>query len=167
MSGPLITLIVAMTSERVIGQHGRLPWHLPADLRRFREITMGKPIVMGRKTHESIGRPLPGRENIVISSNLAYRSEGCVVVRHIEEALAYAGGREEVMIIGGASIYAAALPMAERIHLTLVHAEIKGDVYFPEYPREAWREVHREDHPADQKHAYSYSFLVLEAVWTT
>jgi dihydrofolate reductase len=164
MSGPLITLIVAMTPGRVIGSHGGLPWRLPADLRRFREISMGKPIVMGRKTHESIGRVLPGRENIVVSGNPGYRSEGSVVVRSIEEALAYAGGREEVMIIGGASIYAATLPVAGRIHLTLVHAELKGDVYFPEYPREAWREVHRQDHPADQKHAYSCSFVVLESI---
>ena len=164
MIDTMITLVVAMTPERVIGAHGKLPWHLPADLRRFRELTMGKPIVMGRKTHESIGRPLPGRENIVVSGNPYYRSEGCVIVRDIRVALAHVRGQGEVMIIGGASVYVATLPLAQRIHLTLVHGEIGGDIFFPEYPKGEWHEAHRTDHPSDQRNAYPYSFVVLERV---
>ena len=153
-----------MTPGRVIGANGKLPWHLPADLKRFREITLGKPIVMGRKTHESIGRPLPGRENIVVSSNPQYLSTGCIIVKTLSEALHHRHGREEIMIIGGASIYAATLPLAHRIHMTEVHARLAGDVHFPVYPKEEWRETERTDHPADPRHAYPFSFVVLERI---
>ena len=162
MSKTVITLVVAMDHQGVIGAKGKLPWYLPADLKHFRVITWGKPIVMGRKTHESIGRPLPGRENIVVSRTLGYESPGCVVVSSIAEALRHTQKAPEVMIIGGAALYANTLPLAQRIYLTEVHAEFNGDVYFPPYDRAAWRERQRIDHPADELNPYPYSFVLLE-----
>ena len=157
-----ITLVVAMDRGRVIGAEGKLPWHLPADLKHFRAITWGKPIVMGRKTHESIGRPLPGRENIVVSRTPGFESPGCVVVRSTEEALIHIREALEVMVVGGAALYAETLPLAHRIYLTEVHAEFDGDVHFPPYDRVAWRERQRIDHPADKLNPFPYSFVLLE-----
>lgn len=159
-----IGLVVAMAEGRVIGAGGRLPWHLPADLRHFRTLTLGKPIVMGRRTFESIGHPLPGRTNIVVTRNPAVRGAGISIARDLEAALAMARPLGEVMVIGGAAIYARALPVAERIYLTEVHARLSGDTYFPGYERGEWRERDRIDHPPDPANHYPYSFVVLERV---
>jgi dihydrofolate reductase len=158
----LISLVVAAADNDVIGRDGGLPWRLPADLRHFRELTMGKPIVMGRLTWESIGRPLPGRQNIVMTRQSAYAAEGADVVATAEEAVAAAGGADEIMVIGGAQVYAEFLPRAGRIYLTRVHAEPAGDVRFPPVDEAEWRETSRDVHGADAEHEYAFSFLVLE-----
>ncbi len=160
----LLSLIVAMDRNRLIGSDNRLPWHLPADLRHFKDLTLGKPVVMGRLTYESIGRPLPGRHNIVISRDPRYRAEGCTIVPSIEDALAAAEGAAEVMVIGGASLYAAYLPRAGRLYLTRIDAAFEGDAWFPELDPSAWREVAREAHPADADNPHPYAFIVLERV---
>lgn len=161
MSGK-ISIIVALATNRVIGIENRLPWHLPGDMKWFRQHTLGKPILMGRKTFESLGRPLPGRQNIVITSDTAYRAEGATIAHSIDHALQLAGDAGEIMIIGGESFYRQMLPHADRLILTLVHAEVEGDAWFPEFDWNKWQEVTREDHPADEKNPYAYSFLVLE-----
>jgi len=158
----MISLIAAMASNRVIGINNTLPWHLPADFRHFKAVTMGKPILMGRKTYESIGRPLPGRTNIIITNNPSYSAEGCSVVNSIEEALVLTQNEEEVMIIGGASFYQQTLAFAQRIYLTIIHHNFEGDAYFIELDHASWREVERVDHPADENNRYPYSFLTLE-----
>ena len=137
-----------MAEGRVIGAGGRLPWHLPADLRHFRTLTLGKPIVMGRRTFESIGRPLPGRTNIVVTRDPELRGAGVWVALDLEAALALAQPLGEVMVIGGASIYAGALPLCERIYLTEVHAKISGDTWFPDYDAGEWRERDTDRSPA-------------------
>jgi dihydrofolate reductase len=158
-----VSLIVAMASNRVIGAGNQMPWHLSADLKRFRAITWGKPILMGRKTHESIGRPLPGRQNLVLTTDPTYRAEGCTVVHSLEQARrALPPATEELMIIGGASLYAAFLPSADRLYLTLIHREFPGDVFFPPYDPEAWREIERIDVADDPSVDFAYSFLTLE-----
>ena len=157
----IVSLFVAMSENRVIGRDGQLPWRLPADLQYFRRNTMGKPIVMGRRTFESIGRPLPGRTNIVVTSDRAYQVTGCIIVHSIDDALLAAGAAEEVMLIGGAVLYQQVLSKAIRIYLTLIHADIVGDTYFPELDS-TWLEIWREDHPADSDNAYSYSFILLQ-----
>ncbi|NOX10000.1 MAG: type 3 dihydrofolate reductase [Gammaproteobacteria bacterium] len=158
-----ISIVVAMAENSVIGIENRLPWHLPADLAHFKAVTMGKPILMGRKTYESIGRPLPGRTNIVVSRNIELEAPGCVVVDSIEAALAEAQQEtpDEIMIIGGAYFYQQMLAAADRIYLTRVHCNIEGDAHFPELGAE-WRECSREDHQADTNNDHDYSFLVLE-----
>ncbi len=155
----MITLIAAMAQNRVIGQNGKLPWQLPEDLRRFRALTLGKSILMGRRTFESIGRPLPGRHNIVVTSR-AGNFPGCTVVKTLEEGLACAAS-EELMVIGGASVYAALLPKAMRLHLTLIHASYPGDTFFPVWPLTSWREVYREERRSE-KFPHAYSFILLE-----
>lgn len=157
-----INLVVAMATNRVIGRDGALPWHLPADLGRFREITLGHPIIMGRVTHRSIGRVLPGRLNIVVTGDPTAVLPGGVAVTGFDAALAAAAPAPEVMVIGGDALYRAAFPRAHRIYLTEVHAELAGDVTFPMFALDSWREIAREDHPADARHAYPYSFVVLE-----
>ncbi|NIR60917.1 MAG: type 3 dihydrofolate reductase [Gammaproteobacteria bacterium] len=159
---PRISLIVAMDRNDVIGRGNALPWHLPADLRHFRRLTLGKPVIMGRRTHESLGRPLPERTNIVISRDPGFRAPGCLVARALPEALDAAGAVPEVMVIGGAEVFEAALPRAARIYLTRVHAEVAGDARFPRLDPAAWREIEREDHPADERNPYPYSFVTLE-----
>ena len=160
-----IAIIAAMTDDRVIGIENRLPWKLPADMKWFRRHTLGKPIVMGRKTFESFGgKPLPERLNIVITRDRDYRADGAVVVHDIDAALAVAGDAEEVMIIGGASFYEQMLPRADRLYLTFVDADVEGDAWFPEFDRSHWREVYREDHEADEKNPYAYRFVILERV---
>ena len=157
-----INIVVAMTADRVIGRDGDLPWHLSADLKRFRTITLGHPIIMGRRTHESIGRPLPGRENIVVSRRPGFTAAGCTAVADFDAALAAAGHAAEVMVVGGASLYAEALPRAARLFLTEVDADIDGDTFFPPLDRNEWIERSRETHPADAGNDYPYSFVVLE-----
>ncbi len=158
----LIVLIAAMDRNRLIGDGDRLPWHLPADLRRFRALTMGKPVVMGRRTHESIGKVLPGRRNIVLSRNSNYRASGCEVVSSLQQAFESCEGSDELMVIGGAQLYAQALPHARRMHLTLLHACFDGDTWFPDFDQREWREVKREDHAQDADSPCAYSFIDLE-----
>jgi dihydrofolate reductase len=163
----MISLIVAMSRNRVIGQNGRLPWRLPNDMKRFRQLTWGKPVIMGRKTYESIPdrfRPLPGRQNIVLSRNPAYTAPGAAVVPSPQAALAAARGPEvsEIMIGGGETIYRLFLLQAERIYLTRVETTLAGDAYFPPLDETAWQEIKRDPHPADPDHPYPYTFLILE-----
>ena len=158
----IISIIVAMDRQGIIGMNYKLPWHLSSDLRNFKKITMGKPIIMGRKTHASIGRPLPGRENIVLSADTGYKAEGCTVMHSQEEVFAYLRDREEIMFMGGADVYAQVLERTDRIYLTEVHADVKGDTRFPSFDRSAWEEVSRQDFRADEKNEYDYSFVVLK-----
>lgn len=164
MSFMKISLIVAMTGERVIGQQNKLPWHLPADLKYFKAITMGKPIIMGRKTFESIGKALPGRRNLIISRNPDFYAADCEVFPSLAAALKDCVGAPEVMIIGGAQLFVAALPIANRIYLTEVHAQVVGDTYFPNWNSNEWQEISRIDHHADDKNSFPYSFIVLDKV---
>ena len=157
-----ISIIAAMTDDGVIGIENRLPWNLPADMKWFRQQTLGKPVLMGRKTYDSIGKPLPGRRNIIISRDSTLALEGCEVVNTIETALERCSTVDEVMIIGGASFYQQTLPQADQLYLTLVHANIKGDAYFPPLNPTEWHEIARIDHPADAQNCFSYSFTVLE-----
>lgn len=159
-----IALIAAMGENRVIGVDNRMPWHLPQDLKRFRSITMGKPILMGRKTHEAIGRTLPGRENIVLSSDTGYRAEGCTLVHGVAEALAAARDAPELMVIGGAALYREFLPRAERLYLTLIHQTFHGDTFFPEFDRSDWRVIEREDVLEVEPGGLKYSFVDLEKI---
>ena len=159
-----LSIIVAMDANRVIGHENSLPWHLPADLKHFKQITMGKPILMGRKTWESIGRPLPGRTNIVITRDSNYSAEGCIVVHSVEEALHAAQGHEEVMVIGGEQLYRQVLPDADRLYITQVEGEFPGDTFFPELDMAGWREVERSAHARDEKNAHACSFITLQRV---
>lgn len=162
MKRPHISLVVAVARNGVIGRDADLPWRLPDDLRHFKAITLGKPVVMGRRTFESIGRPLPGRENRVVSRRPGFELPGCRSFARLEDALA--GPEPEVMVIGGGQIYAAALPLAQRLYLTEVDAEVEGDTRFPELDAGAWREVSREEHAADERHAHAFRFRLLERV---
>jgi dihydrofolate reductase len=159
-----LSLVVAAAENGVIGAGNQLPWRLPDDLKHFKAITMGKPILMGRKTYESIGKPLPGRTNIVLSRCRDLSLPGCVVVDSVQAAIATAGDAEELAVIGGAEVYAQALPSADLIHLTRVHATIEGDVTFPELSSREWTEQFIERHPADERHTYPFSFMVLERI---
>jgi dihydrofolate reductase len=159
-----LSIIVAASENNVIGVGNELPWRLPDDLRRFKALTMGKPVVMGRKTFASIGKPLPGRLNIVISHQQGMVIEGVVVVGSIEAALGAARPAEEVMVIGGAQIYRQALPRTTMIYMTRVHTQTAGDAYFPALAREDWREIDSELHPADDRHACAFTFLRLERI---
>jgi dihydrofolate reductase len=159
-----LSIIVAVAENNVIGAGNRLPWRLPDDLRRFKALSLGKPVVMGRRTFDSIGRPLPGRTNIVISRQPGLRIDGCIVTLSVDAALAAAHPAAEVIIIGGAEIYRQVLPRTNRIHMTRVHAYIEGDVLFPELHAEEWREVDIEHHPADDRHAHAFSFITLERI---
>ena len=160
LTSPLISLVVACGEGHVIGQRGAMPWHLPADLKYFKRITMGKPIVMGSKTYQSIGRPLPGRHNIVISRNPEFGAPGCDVRTSLGAAMSAAGAVPEIMVIGGAKIYALALPLAHRIYLTDIHQSYEGDTFFP-HIGDDWHEVSREVHDA-QGNDPAYSFVLLE-----
>ncbi len=157
-----ISIIAALAQNRVIGRGNALPWRLPADLRQFRALTLGKPVIMGRRTFESLGRPLPERTNIVITRNPEYRAPGCLVVHDLGRALAAAGEAPEAMIIGGANLYAQALPLADRMYLTLVHAWVIGDTRFPEYAEAEWRLAESGRRSPDANNPYAYSFLRLE-----
>ena len=161
-----ISIVVAMAANGVIGQDNELPWHLPADLKHFKQTTMGKPILMGRKTWESIGRPLPGRTSIVITRDRTYTAPGCVVVNSIEAAIAAAGEQDEVMVIGGAELYRQVLPYTDTIYLTRIHERFDGDTRFPEISDAEWQQLERIDHEADEKNPYDYSFIRLERIHT-
>lgn len=158
----MISIIVAASANNVIGAQGDLPWRLSDDLKRFKAMTMGKPIVMGRKTWESIGRALPGRQNIVVTRQPGFQAAGCDVVASSQAALAAADGADEIMVIGGSQVYALFLPDAERLYLTRVHAEIEGDAFFPEIDASDWQLVSDESHSADDRNAFDYSFRTYE-----
>lgn len=158
----MISLIAAMARNRIIGKDNTMPWHLPADLAHFKRITMGKPVIMGRRTYESIGFPLPGRKNVVITRNPDYAPEGVVVVDSIDAALNEVRDAEEVMIIGGGQLYREMLPRADRLYLTLIQADVEGDTEFPDYTQYAWREIDQEVYQADEKNAYDLEFVTLE-----
>ena len=159
-----LSLVVAMDKNRVIGIDGGLPWHLSSDLKYFRDITMGKPIIMGRKTHESIGRPLPGRRNIVVTRNENFDAEGCDVVTSLDAAMELVKEVPEAMMIGGASLYLDTLPVADQLYMTEVHAEVKGDTWFPEIDPEQWQELSRTAFSADERNEHDYSFVVYERI---
>jgi dihydrofolate reductase len=158
----IISLIVAVSRNGVIGHQGTLPWHLPADLRHFKQMTWGKPLLMGRVTHQSIGRPLPGRQNIVLSRDPSYHAAGCSVVTSLQQGVEAAGEAPELMIIGGAELYRQALPLAQRIELTEVDVTLPGDRFFPALDPGAWREVWRCEQYADERNPYAYRFIRLE-----
>jgi dihydrofolate reductase len=160
----LIAIVAAMDRQRLIGNGDRLPWRLPADMRRFRALTMGKPVIMGRRTHASIGKALPGRRNIVLSRNPAYRAPGCEVVTDLEQGLLCCADAPELMVIGGAQLYGEALPRAQRMYLTLLDGSFEGDTWFPEYDHDQWREIHRENFSAGADAPCVYSFVDLERV---
>jgi dihydrofolate reductase len=159
-----LAIIVATDKQGLIGKDNDLPWKLSADLQYFRRITMGKPLIMGRNTHESIGRALPGRQNIIVTKNKAYQAEACTVVNSISDALLACDQVEEVMIMGGASLYEQFLPSVDKIYLTQVHASLEGDTWFPQWQKNEWTELSRQDHFADDKNDYNYSFIVYEKI---
>tara|TARA_R110002049_G_scaffold254878_6_gene430378 strand:- start:2791 stop:3282 length:492 start_codon:yes stop_codon:yes gene_type:complete len=159
-----LAIIVATDEQGLIGKDNDLPWRLSADLQYFRRVTMGKPLLMGRNTHESIGRALPGRKNILVTKNKAYQAEGCTVVHSITDALVACEQVEEAMVMGGASLYEQLLPMADKLYLTLVHASLVGDTWFPAWQKNEWVEISREDYLADDKNEYAYSFIVYEKI---
>lgn len=161
-TGPHVALVAAVAENGVIGRGGRMPWHLPADLAHFKRLTMGKPIVMGRRTFEAIGRALPGRRSIVVSRRAGFAPAGVEVARDLAAALALAGDAGEVMVIGGGELYRAALPRAERIYLTRVHGAFEGDTRFPELAAGEWRECAREERAPDEKNRWALSFVTLE-----
>jgi dihydrofolate reductase len=157
-----VSLIAAMAENRVIGVNNSLPWHLPDDLKRFRRLTTGHTVIMGRKNYESIGKPLPQRRNVVVTRRTDFQAPGCIVVHSLEEALATAGDDPEVFVIGGAEIYREMLARADRLYLTLVHARIAGDTYFPEFDLREWRETARERHEPNDQHRYACSYITYE-----
>jgi len=156
-----ISLVAAMGEGRVIGIDNRLPWRLPADLQHFRRVTMGKPVLMGRKTFESIGKPLVGRINIVVTQDRSFHPDGVVVTHSVDEAIA-AVDAPELMVIGGASFYAQLLPRADRLYLTEIHHRFAGDAYFPAFSPDEWHEIERRDHAPDEANPYAYSFVIWE-----
>lgn len=162
-SRPLVSIVAALAENRAIGQGNRLPWHLPADLARFKRLTLDKPIVMGRRTWESLPGLLPRRTHIVVTRDPFYRAEGCLVVPSPEAALA-AVSAPEVMIVGGEQIYRATLPLASRMYLTLVAVRLAGDAFFPEWQPDRWKESAREEHPRDERNPYDLTFLTLERI---
>lgn len=163
-----ISIIAAVANNNVIGNKNQLPWKLPADMRHFRELTMGKPVIMGSLTYESIGRPLPGRDNIVLTKDPEYKAPGCKIACSLDEALALAENSEmgqqarEAMICGGASVYRQYLPRADRMYLTLIEADFEGDAFFPEFDMQEWEEEERTCREPDQNNKYKYSFLTLK-----
>ncbi len=158
-----LCLIAALATNGVIGRHNTLPWRLPDDLKHFKALTLGCPVIMGRKTWESLGRPLPGRENIVVTRDPVYAAAGCRVVHGLEEALAACGNAEEVFVIGGGELYALALPLAHTLYLTEVHGNVEGDAHFPAFDRSRFLETQREHHAADETHAWAFDFVSYQA----
>jgi dihydrofolate reductase len=158
----MIAIVVAIAENNVIGKDNQLIWHLPADLKQFKQTTMGHPILMGRKTYESIGKPLPGRTSIIITRQQNYKAEGCIVVNSVEEAIKEAKKLDEqTHIIGGAEVYRQSMHLTDTIYLTRIHHRFEGDTYFPEIKDEEWETVSEEHHEPDEKNKYSYSFIKL------
>ena len=162
-----ISLIVAMAANRVIGRDGQMPWHLSADLQRFKKITLGSPILMGRKTFEAIGKPLPGRANLVISQNPGFRPSGCQVFTDIESALKSVSQCKELFVIGGSTLYEAMLPVADCLYLTLIDKPFVGDTYFPSFDETQWHEIDREDVSDDPQVDFAYRFSTFERLRKT
>ena len=162
MAEPLVSLIVAMARNGVIGRDNALPWRLSEDLRRFKAATLGKPILMGRKTFESIGHALPGRTNLVLTRDPGWTAPGAVVVHSLEAALAAAAGAAELVVIGGAQIYRLVMPFARRMYLTHVHADVPGDTYFPDFDPTQWLDVECIERAADERNTYPVTFVTLE-----
>lgn len=161
---PRISIIVAMARNRVIGANGSIPWHLPEELKRFKRLTLGHHIIMGRKTWESIGRPLPGRTTVIVSRQRGYSATGAAVVHSLEEAVAACGSDSEIFVIGGAELYAQALPRARRLYLTTVDAEIAGDTAMPAFDAGDWRESSSVSFGADERHRYPFTCVVYERI---
>ena len=159
-----IAFVVARDRRGVIGKDGRLPWRLPDDMKHVRELTVGKPLIMGRRTYESIGRPLPDRTSIVLTRDRSFTCEGCLVAGSQDEALALAGDADEVIVFGGAGVFAEFLPRADRIYLTEVDTEAQGDTYFPPLDDREWRELDRRPHSADARHPFPFTFRTLERI---
>jgi dihydrofolate reductase len=161
----LISMIAAMANNNVIGANNKMPWHLPADLQHFKRLTLGKPIIMGRKTYQSIGKALPGRLNIVITSDKAFFVDDAMVVNTCEQALSVAkadsDSTEEVMIIGGGTVYRHFMPLCDRLYLTLIDLDVAGDTVFPDYHHPDWQELTEQSHQADDKNPYAYQFITL------
>lgn len=155
----ILSIIVAFDERRLIGRDNGLPWHLPADLKYFKSITIGHSMIMGRKTFASIGKPLPGRRSVVITRTKGYAPEGITVVHSLDEALLNCSGEEEVFVIGGAQIFEQAMPLASKLYITQIHHVFEGDIFFPEIPEEHWELISKEDHEADVKNPWAYSFL--------
>lgn len=160
----IVSLVAAMAENRVIGKNGKLPWHLPKDLKYFKKLTVDHTVIMGRKTFDEIKRPLDNRRNVVITRNHAFQPHGATVVPSLEEALALAATEEEVFVIGGGDIFRLALPRADRLYLTVVHAEVEGDTFFPPFDDSAWALEEDERHEADYQHAYPFSFRRYERI---
>ncbi len=158
---PRLEIVVAVARNGVIGRANALPWYLPADLAHFRRLTLGQPLLMGRRTWESIGRPLPGRTSIVLSRDPTFTAPGALVVHSLAAACPAAAGAGRLMVIGGAELFRSCLPQAAVLHLTEVEADVPGDVYFPAWQRDEWQEAGREAHAADARHAYPFSFVTL------
>ena len=159
MHKPIISLIAAMAKNRIIGKDNQMPWHLPADLGHFKAVTLGKPIIMGRKTYESIGRPLPGRTNIVMSRNKDYKLEGCETVTSLEDAIKLVQDVDEIMIIGGGFLYTQCIPQADKLYLTFIDLDVEGDTQFPPFEDLNLTELKREKHLKDEKNPYDYEFV--------
>lgn len=162
MTRPRVSILVAMTRNRTIGVNNTLPWRCPDDLKRFKALTMGHHIIMGRKTYESIGKPLPGRTSVVVTHNVNYSVPGVIVVNSLEAAIAACGSDEEIFVIGGAELYRQAIAFADRIYLTEIDADISGDAHFTELDRKLWQETGRVSHTPDEKNAYPYHFVVYD-----
>ena len=158
----IISFVAAMGKNKAIGKNNSLPWTMPADMKRFKQLTLGKPVIMGRKTFESIGKPLPKRKNIVITHDKNYNAEGCIVAYSVDEALNVAKNAKEVMVIGGSQIYKEFLPRANRMYLTIIDADFEGDAYFPSYDITGWKEISYEEHERDAENQYDYAFITLE-----
>jgi len=154
-----LSIITAMDENQLIGNNNALPWHLPADLAFFKQTTLGKPIIMGRKTFESIGRPLPGRQNIIVTRNPDYSAEGCDSVLSIDAAMELVSDQPEAMLIGGATLYQQTLEVASELYITRIHHKFDGDAWFPKIDKNLWKETWREDHQAKEKNPFDYSFI--------
>ena len=159
----IVTIVVAIAENYAIGKNNQLLWHMPADLKHFKQITSGHTVIMGRRTYDSVGKPLPNRRNIIITRQ-DISIPGCEVVKSVDEALELCAGEEEVFIVGGAEIYKLAMDQTDRIYLTIIHHSFDADTVFPEIDYMQWKETAREDHPADEKHKYSYSFITLDRI---
>jgi len=159
----IVSIVVAIAENYAIGKNNQLLWHMPADLKHFKQITSGHTVIMGRRTYDSVGKPLPNRRNIIITrQNISI--PGCEVVKSVDEALGLCAGEEEVFIVGGAEIYKLAMDQSDRIYLTIVHHSFDADTVFPEIDYMQWKETVREDHQPDEKHKYSYSFITLDRI---
>jgi dihydrofolate reductase len=159
----MISIIVAMDENKVIGKNNQLPWHLPADLAYFKQVTMGHPIIMGRKTHESIGRVLPGRENVILTRNRDYFAEGCTIIHSIDDLVEWEKRQnDEIFVIGGAEIFKQTLPITEKLYITKIHHHFTGDTYFPEYDESDWELIWQQKGVKDEKNPYDYDFVIYE-----